>query len=113
MKLSFQGIAFCVGGSSIVLDLGSRGKFNTLKSTAPRGTNYCFKCHMLTGERPGLHSSFIATLCQMLLSIRELRARCALASAAKARGCVCLWIPRMTMTVMLSQCDRTAEGGVK
>lgn len=67
---------------------------------------------MLTGERPGLHSSFIAALCQMLLSIREPKAQCALDFAADVRSRVCLWIPCMVMIVILLQYDHT-EGGVK
>lgn len=82
-----------------------------LKVQPPRGTNYCFKCHMLTGERPGLHSSFIAALCQMLLSICEPKAQCALDFAADVRSSVYLWIPCMVMIVILLQYDHT-EGGV-
>lgn len=67
---------------------------------------------MLTGERPGLHSSFIAALCQMLLSICEPRAQCALAFAADVRNNVCLWTSCIMMMVILLQYDRTSEGGV-
>lgn len=74
-----------------------RGNPIPLKVQALRGTNYCFKCHTLTGERPGLHSSFIAALCQMLLFISELTAQCALPSPADVHRSVCLLIPCMVM----------------
>lgn len=68
---------------------------------------------MLTGERPGLHSSFIAALCQMLLSICEPRAQCALGFAADVCSDVCLWSPCIMMMVILLQYDHISEGGVK
>lgn len=68
---------------------------------------------MLTGERPGLHSSFIAALSQTLLSICKSRPLCAPASDADVSINVCLCIPCVIMTVILLQYDHTSEGGVK
>lgn len=86
-----------------------KGNPMPLKVQPPRGTNYCFKCHTLTGERPGLHSSFIAALCQMLLSISELTAQCALRSPADVHRSVCLLIPCMVMicTGLYASCAGT------
>lgn len=67
---------------------------------------------MLTGERPGLRSSFIAALCQMLLSILEPKAQHALDFTVDVYSSVCLWIHYMMMIVMLLQYDHRAEGGV-
>lgn len=92
MKLSVWGTAFCPGDSWIIWC--PEGNPIRWSARAPRGTNYCFKCHMLTGERPGLHSSFIAALCQMLLS-------------TVSRGRAEL---RPYIMIML-QCEHTSQGG--
>lgn len=68
---------------------------------------------MLTGERPDLHSSFIAALSQTLLSIWKPRPLCVAASDADASSNVCLCVPCVMMTVIPFQYDHTSEGGVK
>lgn len=86
-------IILCPGGNSI-----------SVKVQPLRGTNYCFKCHTLTGERPSLHSSFIAALRQMLLSICEANTQSSLDPDAGSSCSFCFpaqwwWHDRYSVTV--------------
>lgn len=66
---------------------------------------------MLTGERPCLHSSFIAALCQTLLSIYELEANRTIDAAADVLF-VC-GFPVMAAETLLVKYASTVNGQVK